>query len=59
MAPEKRHKEYAEMDLDRKKIGALIGALRREKGMTQRELAEQLHVSDRAVSKWERGVSHS
>lgn len=47
------------MDLDRKKIGALIGALRREKGMTQRELAEQLHVSDRAVSKWERGVSHS
>lgn len=44
------------MDLDRKKIGALIGALRREKGLTQRELAEQLHVSDRAVSKWERGA---
>ena len=44
------------MDLDRKKIGDLISTLRRQRGMTQKELADQLHVSDRAVSKWERGA---
>ena len=42
--------------MDSKKTGALISALRREKGMTQKELAAQLHVSDRTVSKWERGA---
>ena len=41
--------------MDYKKTGALIRALRREKGMTQQALAEQLHVSARAVSKWETG----
>ena len=41
------------MDCD--KIGKLIRHLRREKSMTQRQLAQQLGVSDRAVSKWERG----
>ena len=45
--------------MDYKKTGALIRALRREKGMTQQALAEQLHVSARAVSKWETGVSLS
>ena len=39
--------------MDQKKTGALIRALRLERGLTQRELAEQLHVSARAVSKWE------
>ena len=38
------------------KIGNLIYKLRREKGMTQKQLADVLHVSDRAVSKWERGL---
>lgn len=38
------------------KIGKLIRRLREEKAMTQRELAEALGVSDRAVSKWERGA---
>ena len=33
--------------------------LRRASGMSQEELAEQLHISDRTISKWERGVSHS
>ena len=42
--------------MDKKKIGKFISALRREKGMTQRELAERLHVSDRTISKWERGA---
>lgn len=38
------------------KTGKLIAEARRERGMTQKELATQLHVSDRAVSKWERGA---
>lgn len=42
--------------MDKKKIGNLISALRKEKGMTQKELAELLHVSDRTISKWERGA---
>ena len=42
--------------MDKAKTGALIAAARREKNMTQRELAQALHVSDRAVSKWERGA---
>ena len=37
-------------------IGNLISELRKEKGMTQRELAEKLNITDRAVSKWERGI---
>ncbi len=37
------------------KMGQLIRTLRLEQRLTQAELAEQLHVSDKAVSKWERG----
>ena len=33
--------------------------LRREQGLTQRGLAEQLGLSDKAVSKWERGLSYT
>ena len=47
------------MEMDKTKTGALIAAARKEKSMTQKELAKALHVSDRAVSKWERGLSHS
>lgn len=39
--------------------GALIRTLRKEKELTQKELAQRLNVTDRAVSKWERGVSHN
>ena len=39
------------------KIGPFIAQLRKEHQMTQRELAEQLHITDKAVSKWERGLS--
>ena len=43
--------------MDQKKTGALIGAERKRLGLTQRELAGRLHISDRTVSKWERGGS--
>ena len=36
--------------------GALITQLRKEQGLTQKQLAEQLHISDRTISKWERGA---
>ena len=36
-----------------------IKKLRKKKGMTQLELAEKVHVTDKAVSKWETGVSQS
>ena len=41
--------------MDQKKTGALIRVLRLEKGLTQKQLAEQILVSDKAVSKWETG----
>lgn len=36
-------------------IGALIAQIRKEKGLTQKDLAEKLHISDKTVSKWETG----
>lgn len=44
-------------DLDKEKFGEYISSLRKERGLTQRELAEKLFVSDKAISKWERGQS--
>jgi len=38
------------------KTGELIRKLRMEKGLTQQQLADVIHVSDKAVSKWERGL---
>ena len=40
-----------------KSMGEIISALRREKGMTQKELADMLNITDKAVSKWERGMA--
>lgn len=40
-----------------KSIGETIANLRKQKGMTQRELAEKMNVTDKAVSKWERDLS--
>ena len=39
------------------RVGANIARLRRERGMTQAELAERINYSDKAVSKWERSES--
>lgn len=44
-------------ELDKKKFGAFVAELRKEKGYTQKELAEKLFISDKAVSKWETAVS--
>ena len=41
--------------MDYEKIGNFILNLRKEKNMTQQELADKLHVTDKAVSKWETG----
>ena len=42
--------------MDNTKIGKLIYALRNEKSMTQLQLAELMNISDKTVSKWERGL---
>ena len=41
--------------MDQIRTGSLIRRLRLEQGMTQLALAERLGVSDKAISKWERG----
>ena len=41
----------------KKSLGVLITELRKEKGMTQAQLAEKMGVTDKAVSKWERDLS--
>lgn len=42
--------------MDCQKVGSLILKLRHEKNMTQRALAQQMGISDKAISKWERGL---
>ncbi len=44
-------------ELDKAKFGAFVARLRKEMGYTQKELAEQLLISDKAVSKWETGTT--
>lgn len=39
-------------------MGETISTLRKEKGMTQKDLADQLGITDKAVSKWERNVAY-
>ncbi len=40
-----------------KSMGEIVSTLRREKGMTQKELADMLNITDKAVSKWERDIA--
>ncbi|WP_407932265.1 helix-turn-helix domain-containing protein [Caproiciproducens galactitolivorans] len=44
-------------EIDNEKFGVFLAQLRKQKGFTQKELAQKLFVSDKAVSKWERGLS--
>ena len=43
--------------MQKQTFGTMISTLRKEKGMTQLELAEKMGVTDKAVSKWERDLS--
>lgn len=43
--------------MNQEKIGKLISECRKEKGLTQLQLAEKLNITNRAVSKWETGGS--
>ena len=44
-----------ENSMNQEKIGAFIAMLRREKGYTQREVADRLELSEKTISKWECG----
>lgn len=46
-------------EINKEKLGVFIAQLRKEKGFTQKELADRLFLSNKAISKWETGVSHS
>jgi transcriptional regulator with XRE-family HTH domain len=48
--------EKEEMHMD-KSMGEFIAERRKEKGLTQRELAQMLNITDKAVSKWERNLA--
>ena len=45
--------------MDARKFGAFIAENRKAKNMTQAELAAKLQVTDKAVSRWERGASQT
>ena len=47
------------VEVDQVKIGNFLKKLRKEKGITQEQLAQILNVSGRTVSRWETGVFHS
>jgi len=42
--------------MDCQKVGSLILSLRKEKNMTQKDLADLMNISDKTISKWERGL---
>ena len=44
-------------EINKQQFGSFIAMLRKEKGYTQKELAQRLFISDKAVSKWETAVS--
>lgn len=44
--------------MEKETLGAFVCELRKEKQMTQKEMAEKLGITDKAISKWERGLSY-
>lgn len=44
--------------MDKESFGGFVAALRKEQGLTQKDLAEKLNLTDKAISKWERGLSY-
>lgn len=44
-------------EIDKEKFGSFVASLRKEKGLTQKELADRLYISNKAISKWETGVT--
>ena len=45
--------------MNQEKIGSFIAQRRKDKKLTQTKLASYLGISDRTISKWERGVSQT
>lgn len=43
--------------MEKERVGRFIRQMRAQQGMTQKELADRVHVTDKAVSKWERGLA--
>ena len=45
------------IDMDQIKMGQFISELRKEKGLTQKDIGDKLNITDNSVSKWERGIN--
>ena len=43
--------------MEKEQFGCFVAQLRKEKGLTQKELGELINLTDKAISKWERGLS--
>ena len=54
---ERAKKMKEEKQMANRSMGEIINTLRKEKGLTQKELADKLNITDKAVSKWERDVA--
>lgn len=52
-----QQEEERMFNIDKQEFGTFVAMLRKEKGITQKELAERLFISDKAVSKWETAAS--